>query len=87
MLGRGPVRSAPTGALLALTGVLARAERLRGAPGEINPNSVRYLTRTGTYSIEKASRLLAFAPTVTLEEGMRRSEEWLRGQGMLDVPS
>jgi nucleoside-diphosphate-sugar epimerase len=87
MLGRGPVRSAPTGVLLALTGALARAERLLGAQGEINPNSVRYLTRTGTYSIEKASRLLAFAPKVTLEEGMRRSEDWLREQGMLDVAS
>ena len=85
--GCGPVRSAPTGALLALTGALAGIERLRGAPGEVNPNSVRYLTRTGTYSIEKAARLLGFAPRVSLDEGMRRSEEWLREEGMLDVRS
>jgi nucleoside-diphosphate-sugar epimerase len=87
MLGRGPVRTAPTGALVALSGALARAERLRGAPGEVNPSAVRYLTRTGTYSIEKASRLLGFAPKVTLEQGMRSSEEWLRGRGLLDVAS
>lgn len=87
MAGRGPVRTAPTAVLVALTGALARAERLRGTPGEVNPNAVRYLTRTGGYSIEKASRLLGFAPKVTLEQGMRSSEEWLRGQGLLDVPS
>jgi nucleoside-diphosphate-sugar epimerase len=83
MLGRGPVRSAPTSLLLALTGAQAALDRVRGKPGEVNPNAVRYLTRTGTYSIAKARELLSFEPAVGLVEGMRRSEEWLRGRGML----
>lgn len=83
MVGRARVPSAPTGLLLALTGIQARLERLRGAPGEVNPNAIRYLTRTGTYSIAKARRLLGFAPRVGLEEGMRRSEDWLRAQRIL----
>lgn len=83
MIGRPRVRSAPTRALLAFAGLQATVERLKGTPDELNPNAVRYLTRTGTYSIAKARRLLAFEPRVGLEEGMRRSEEWLRAQGIL----
>ncbi len=84
MVGVGRVRTAPTWALVALTGAIAAADRLRGAPGEVNPNAIRYLTRRGTYSIAKARRLLGFEPRVALEEGMRRSEEWLRAQGIID---
>jgi nucleoside-diphosphate-sugar epimerase len=83
MLGRGPVRSAPTSLLLALTAGQAALDRVRGVQGEVNPNAVRYLTRTGTYSIARARELLGFAPAVGLEEGMRRSERWLRERGML----
>jgi nucleoside-diphosphate-sugar epimerase len=83
MIGRPRVPCAPTAPLLVLAGVQSRIDRLRGAPGEVNANAVRYLTRTGTYSIEKAELLLGFAPKVTLEEGMRRSESWLREEGML----
>jgi nucleoside-diphosphate-sugar epimerase len=83
MLGRGPVRSAPTSLLLALTGGQAALDRVRGVQGEVNPNAVRYLTRTGTYSIARARELLGFAPAVGLEEGMRRSERWLRERRLL----
>ena len=77
------VRTAPTRVLLALTGVQAAAERALSRPSEINPSAVRYLTRTGSYSIEKARRTLGYEPKVALEEGMRRSEAWLREQGLL----
>jgi nucleoside-diphosphate-sugar epimerase len=83
MLGRGPLRCAPTPLLVALTGGQAALDRVRGRPGEVNPNAVRYLTRTGTYSIAKARELLGFAPAVGLDEGMRRSEQWLRARGLL----
>ncbi len=83
MIGRPRVRSAPDRALLVLTSIQATVDRLRGTPGEVNPNAVRYLTRTGTYSIAKARALLGFEPRVGLEEGMRASERWLRAQGLL----
>jgi nucleoside-diphosphate-sugar epimerase len=83
MVGRPRVHTAPTPVLVALTGALAAVDRLRGTPGDVNPNSVRYLTRTGTYSIAKARALLAFEPKVGLDEGMRDSEEWLRTQGII----
>ncbi len=83
MAGRPKVRTAPTSVLLALTGAQAAGERALSRASEINPNAVRYLTRTGTYSIAKAARLLGYEPRVSLEEGMRRSEAWLRAQGLL----
>ena len=50
---------------------------------EVTPDGVRYLARTGTYSIEKARSLLGYEPAVDLDEGMRRSEQWLRAEGLL----
>ena len=49
-----------------------------GRRDEVNPESVRYLTRTGTYSCEKARRLLGYDPAVDLDEGMRRVADSLR---------
>jgi nucleoside-diphosphate-sugar epimerase len=53
------------------------------AGGEVTADAIRYLARKGTYSIEKARSLLGYEPAVDLDEGMRRSEQWLRGEGLL----
>jgi nucleoside-diphosphate-sugar epimerase len=56
---------------------------LRFAPGdnEINAASVRYLLRTGTYSIAKARRMLGWEPRVSVSDGLERTVAWLRKQG------
>jgi nucleoside-diphosphate-sugar epimerase len=85
MLGRrGPV-TLPTPAALAVAGAAsATLARVRGgAFAEVNAESMRYLARTGTYSIAKARRVLGYDPQVDLAEGMRRTEAWLREQGLL----
>ena len=83
MLGtRGPL-CLPTPAALAAAGAIDRAARAAGRPTEVNPTSMRYFTRTGTYSIDKARRVLGYDPQVDLAEGMRRTEAWLRAQGLL----
>jgi nucleoside-diphosphate-sugar epimerase len=83
MLGkRGPV-CLPTPLAVAAARVGGAAERLRGHRTEINAASMLYLARPGGYSIEKARRLLGYEPRVTLDEGMRRTETWLREQGLL----
>jgi nucleoside-diphosphate-sugar epimerase len=65
--------------------VLDRAARLRGAHNELTPHAVRYLAyRRGTYGIRTARELLDWAPRVDLDEGMARTEEWLRAEGLLD---
>jgi nucleoside-diphosphate-sugar epimerase len=83
MLGkRGPL-CLPTPLAVTAARVAGAVERLRGNRTEINAASMRYLARPGGYSIEKARRLLGYESQVDLDEGMRRTETWLREQGLL----
>jgi nucleoside-diphosphate-sugar epimerase len=82
MLGRRRVPVAPTPLVVALAATVGRATT-RLADSEVTTAAVRYLTRRGTYSIEKARALLGYEPVVDLDEGMRRSEQWLRGEGLV----
>jgi nucleoside-diphosphate-sugar epimerase len=79
MLGRRRVPGAPTPLVALLAAALARVS----SDTEVTPAAVRYLARKGSYSIEKARSLLGYQPAVGLEEGMRRTEEWLRSEGLL----
>ncbi len=84
MLGRrGSPRTVPTGVAVGYAAIVATVARLRRQSTEINPTTVRYLARTGGYSSEKARALVGYAPAVSLEEGMRRTEAWLRAEGLL----
>lgn len=83
MLGtRGPM-CLPTPVAVAAARIAGSAERLRGRRTELNATSMRYLARRGGYSIDKARRLLGYEPQVDLDEGMRRTEVWLREQRLL----
>lgn len=83
MLGRrGPV-CLPTAPAVALAAAASGAARLRGQSSESNPATVRYLARSGTYSIDKARALIGFAPSVGLTEGMEVTERWLRDAGLI----
>lgn len=80
---RGPL-VLPTAAAVGLATVKARVLALSGKATEANAISVRYLARTGSYSIAKAQRILGFEPRFSLDAGMRATEIWLRDQGYLD---
>ena len=83
MLGKGEPRVLPT-AGRARAGRLPEAAAWIGGTGtEASRATMRYLARPGTYSTEKAKRLLGFAPAIDLAEGMRRTEAWLREHGLL----
>lgn len=83
MLGRrGPI-GIPTPVGVALAHTADRFNRLRGKRSDVNAISMRYLARRGTYSIEKARTVLGYEPAVDLDEGMRRTEDWLRAGGHL----
>jgi nucleoside-diphosphate-sugar epimerase len=83
MLGKGRVPVAPTPVVVIIAAVIDRAARLRGSTTEVTPAAVRYFARSGTYSIEKARSVLDYRPSVDLDEGMRRCEEWLRAEGLI----
>jgi nucleoside-diphosphate-sugar epimerase len=82
MLGKKP-RTAPARVARLLFGAAGTADRLRHRPSEATPDLVEYFLRRGTYSIEKARRVLGFEPKVDLAEGMRRTEAWLRAHGFI----
>jgi nucleoside-diphosphate-sugar epimerase len=49
----------------------------------ILPESIDFMNRPHTCSIEKASRLLGYQPRVSLDEGMAITARWLREMGFL----
>ncbi len=83
MLGKPPPRRVPTAVAMALAAIPETAAWISGGTTELRRASVIYMTRTGTYSIEKARRMLGYEPEVGLAEGMRRSEQWLREAGLI----
>lgn len=80
---RGPL-CVPTWLGVSLAAAVDRLNRFAGRRSEVNAISLRYLARPGSYSIEKARRLLGYAPQVELDEGMRRTEQWLRDERLID---
>jgi nucleoside-diphosphate-sugar epimerase len=84
MLGRRGVPTAPTSVLLAVAAAQSAAARIRGKVNDVTPGGVRYLAlRRGTYGIGKARELLGWSPVVGVEEGMARTEAWLRAQQLI----
>jgi nucleoside-diphosphate-sugar epimerase len=83
MLGKPPPRSLPY--RLARTGAAAMdaLARARGGRGELTPAAIDYLMRRGTYSIARAQAELGYAPAIGLDEGMSRTESWLRTERLL----
>jgi nucleoside-diphosphate-sugar epimerase len=80
--GRKPPRALPKALMLPLAGGVAGVQRIRRQDNEMSANAVSYLARRGTYSIDKARKLLGYEPRIDLDEGFRRTEAWLREQGM-----
>jgi len=50
---------------------------------ELDAGTLGFLTKKGHYSIDKARRLLGYEPRVSFDEGMARTESWLRATGQL----
>ena len=83
MLGKRPPPGVPNALALPASWLIHHGNRLAGTANELNPDAIRYLSRTGTYSIEKAREWLAYSPAVDLDEGFERTERWLREAGLL----
>jgi len=80
LLGRR-LMTVPTPVALGAAAVIQRIARFSPGDNDINPASVRYLLRRGTYSNAKARSVLGWEPSVGVEEGLRRTVAWLREQG------
>ncbi len=60
-----------------------RSEAARASRPPFGRHGVTFLDRRGTASNERAREELGWAPSVELPEGIRRSAEWIRAEGML----
>lgn len=83
MLGRSSLPRVP-----AWSARLARsqpANLARGLLGRspVGPWSLHFRCNPSVFSIDRARRVLGFAPLVNFAEGMQRTEVWLRGAGYL----
>ena len=82
----GPRRGADAaGAAAARGGGRARSSsaRVRGGTPSVSRSAVTYVSRRAVYPNDRARELLGWRPRVDLDEGMRRTEAWLRAEGLL----
>jgi nucleoside-diphosphate-sugar epimerase len=79
---KGPL-CVPTWLGMTVATVMDRIARLRRIPNEASPATISQLNTRCWFAIGKAERLLAWKPTISLDEGMKRSREWAADQGLL----
>lgn len=83
MLGLGRLPAVPGWfAQLARSAPATVARRILGRPA-VGPWSLHFRRNPSQFSVEKARRLLGYAPRVDFGEGMRRTEAWLKEEGYL----
>ncbi|MFW6049640.1 MAG: NAD-dependent epimerase/dehydratase family protein [Myxococcota bacterium] len=83
LAGLRPPRTLPTPVLRVAFRAIEQGFGLAGKEPPAHAQALDYLLRPGAYSIDKARRLLDYAPAVDLDEGMRRTEAWLRREGLI----
>ncbi|MCY1431329.1 hypothetical protein D9M71_472940 [compost metagenome] len=79
----GSPHTLPLCLAVALTRLIWGVNRLFKNKGEVTPDTMYMFARKGGVSIAKAQRMLGYQPKVDLEEGLRRSEAWLREGGQI----
>ncbi|MGH2992931.1 MAG: NAD-dependent epimerase/dehydratase family protein [Solirubrobacterales bacterium] len=83
MVGGRPARRLPRPLLATAAGAMEAIAGLRDAPPALTRNAITFIDRRGTVSTRRIREELGWAPRVELDEGMRRTEEWLRAEGLL----
>jgi nucleoside-diphosphate-sugar epimerase len=84
MLGSPRIRSVPRSVAWMLAWVAELAGRARGGKPPITREIVAALTSDSSFSAAKAAERLGWQARVDLDEGLRRTEPWLRAQGLLE---
>ena len=64
-----------------------KSERALGRRPRVVAEMVGIMTSRAVFSHEKAGRVLGYEPEYSLEDGMRKTETWLRRSGLLKRPS
>jgi len=83
MLHKPRLRVLPTALLLPAFSLLHTGFRVLGLTPPVSPAAVRFVQRKQPYSIARAQRELGYVPRVSLEQGMRELEVWLRAEALI----
>lgn len=83
MLGKNGPRMLSTSTAVAIAEAGRMIFKLLGKPTELGRGAMEMLSKKTTVSNKKAHDLLGWYPQVDLDEGMRRTEVWLREQKIL----
>lgn len=82
-MGGGRVVSLPMPVAAPLADLVGGIMRRLGTRSDLSAGTMWLLNRPGTYSIEKAQKVLGYQPLVGLDEGMQRVEQWARAEGLI----
>ncbi|MSX02007.1 MAG: SDR family NAD(P)-dependent oxidoreductase [Actinobacteria bacterium] len=83
MLGQEKVRTAPLPLLELFALGSELVARARGKQPTVSREAIRYVSRKAAYPNRRATELLGWEPKVDFDEGMRRTESWLRAEGLI----
>ncbi|MFA5890877.1 MAG: NAD(P)-dependent oxidoreductase [Actinomycetota bacterium] len=76
------LRSVPSKAMYVVAPA-AKVARMVGKKLPFTPDTIEYITHPGTYSIKKIDAMTGWRPAVTLDDGMARTEAWLRAEKLI----
>ncbi len=79
----GSVRSVPLRIAAPALNLIGGLQRRLGKPNELGAAAMHLLNRPSGYSIDKARTMLGYEPLVGFDEGMARSENWARAEGLI----
>jgi nucleoside-diphosphate-sugar epimerase len=77
-----PPRKLPRLVLVAIASALELVARIRSRPPTFGRHGITLVDRRGSASNRRAREELGWRPRVSLEEGLGRSGEWLRGRAV-----
>jgi nucleoside-diphosphate-sugar epimerase len=83
LVGGRRARRLPRPLLTAAATAMEGIARLRNRPPPFSRNAITFIDRRGTVSVRRIREELGWEPRVDLDEGLRRTEEWLRAEGLL----
>jgi nucleoside-diphosphate-sugar epimerase len=81
----GPPRTLSTEMAIRIATLASLLGRLLGKPTEASRQTMLMLSKNHPMSMQKAQEMLGYAPKIDLAEGMRRTELWLREQGLISA--
>lgn len=79
----GTIRTLPMGIAAPAADIVGSLLRRAGQKSDLSAGTMWLLNRPGTYSIEKAQRMLGYQPRVSMDLGMAHVEEWLRAERLI----